>query len=256
MAGRDTVQALERGLTILEAVAESEDGLALAALAERLDVRPPTAFNLARTLTLRGYLDKSDAPVRYRLGLAALRLARQGERRRLVREGAKLFVELAQRWPDATIILAEPVGGELVVMLRMDTTMPTLLERAPHWTMPPYATAVSLCYLAFWPLSETSAYRRRHPFAEFGKAPWGSERRLEAFLAEARRQGFVRVAADRPYRVAAPVRAASGQCVAALGVSLHETGGANAKDRKRIIEDVKAGAERLSRALAGEEKEA
>jgi IclR family acetate operon transcriptional repressor len=253
MAGGNTVQALERGLTIVEAAAESEDGLSLADLAGRLGVRPPTAFNLARTLALRGYLDKSGTPVRYRLGSAAIRLVRVRERRRLVRAGAALFTELARRLPDATLVLAEPLGGELAAALRMDTTTPARLERSPYWSMPPYSTAASLCYLAFWPLSETADHRRRHAFAEYGRARWRTEARLNVFLEQARRRGYVLVQDDPPWRVAAPVRAASGQCVAALGVSLHETGGLNLKLRRAALEAVMEGAERLSATPAATE---
>ena len=53
-----TVQSVTRGLEILERAAAAESGLTLAELAAALGVSRPTAFNLAKTLVVRGYLEK------------------------------------------------------------------------------------------------------------------------------------------------------------------------------------------------------
>ncbi|MDZ4198376.1 MAG: helix-turn-helix domain-containing protein [Kiritimatiellia bacterium] len=249
MAGKETVQSLERGMAILEAVAASEEGLSLSDLAARLGVLPTTVFNLARTLVLRGYLDKGGRPVRYRLGPGAYRLVRNRERRRLVSETERTFREMARLFPDATLVLAEPLGIELAASLRMDTSPPSLLERAPNWVMPPYTTAVSVCFLAFWPLSETAAYRRRHSFSEHGRAFWREETKLDAALADARRAGFVLLTQDRPFRMAVPLRAPSGQYVAAFGLSLHETDGVSARLRKQAVRVWTAAASELSKRM-------
>jgi DNA-binding IclR family transcriptional regulator len=70
------VQALERALDLIEAVVQSPEGLSLRQMGELAELKSSTAFNLARTMTDRGYLRKTASrPVVYFPGPKMYQLA-------------------------------------------------------------------------------------------------------------------------------------------------------------------------------------
>ncbi|OGV65096.1 MAG: hypothetical protein A3K19_25550 [Lentisphaerae bacterium RIFOXYB12_FULL_65_16] len=246
MAHSDMVQSLARGLDLLRLAAESEHGLLLSELAARLQVRPPTAFNLARTLVAKGFLEKTSRPVRYRLGPAVAELAVLQHRRQWFRKAEMVVLEVFEALSDATVVLTEPTSDDLTVALRMAPARPGALERYPGRTMAPYTNATGLCYLAFAPDAECAAYRRRYPFVENAGRLWKRESELEQFLASAREKGLVVVADDAPFRTAAPVYGPGNQLVAVLGASFSHDQSAAAARKEQMRRTVTAAARRLS----------
>jgi IclR family transcriptional regulator, acetate operon repressor len=71
------IQSLDRGLTILQAVAVSKHPVNLGELAELLDVDRSSAFRLAQTLRRRGFLSTPAGRKDYILGSAIWTLSRQ-----------------------------------------------------------------------------------------------------------------------------------------------------------------------------------
>jgi DNA-binding IclR family transcriptional regulator len=65
------VRALERGLSILETVADAGEALSLSEIAKRHDLNLSTAFRLVRVLTQLRWLDSDDQSNQYRLGIRA-----------------------------------------------------------------------------------------------------------------------------------------------------------------------------------------
>ncbi len=243
------VQSLTRGLQILELAAASEQGVSLGEMAAALQVSPPTAHNLGRTLVAKGYLEKTARPVRYRLGAAVPQLAHARERRVWLREAEAQIRELYAQLRVATVLVAEPVAGEMMAALRMDPTRPGVLERFPNWALPPYGTALALCYQAFASDAARREYRQRHPFAEYGAAAWGTEAALDTFLVAARRQGLVVVCSNHPYRVAAPIFGPGNVFTGGIGASLSATRSPDSEDRARCAAHVQTAATVLSRVL-------
>src|SRR5437763_7935851 len=72
-----SIQSLDRGLLILEAVAKSPEPVSLGPLAAMLGVDRSSAFRLANTLRRRGYLANSSAGRDYILGPSVWRLSHQ-----------------------------------------------------------------------------------------------------------------------------------------------------------------------------------
>ena len=244
------IQSLVRGLEMLEAVAAADQGLALTELASRLELKSPTAFNLAKTLVAKGYMEKSKRPLRYRLGPAASGLARLREKRHWLEEGDTVIRALSREFCNSTVLLGESFGGEITPSLRMDSTRPDVMERNPGWAFPPYSSVIALCFQAFWAEPERAAYQRRHAFAEYGLNAWVSEERLAAFLADARRHGIVETVDQEAVRVAAPVFGSGTQLVASLGISFHLDGAAATSSlQQQIREAVLRGAGQLSACL-------
>jgi len=223
---RKLVQSLVRGLTILEQVAHSENGLSLSDLAGQLSLKPTTVHNLARTLVAKRFLVKKKPGVRYLLGAATLELAQMYESHSLVRHARRLIPELWRSAPNSLVMLAVDVGGEIVSRLRITWRRPGVLQGSSPVTLHPYGSGAPIVFQAFWSPQECALYRRKYPFREFGAQFWKTPDRLETALRRVRRRGFavLRFKGFGTVPMAAPVFGAGNQLVACVTMALPEQG--------------------------------
>ena len=240
MSGRSLVQSLVRGLAILESAASSENGVRLSEIAEELGVTRPTAFNLARTLVAKGYLVKTPAPVRYRVGPMLDQLSAERRNLRLAQALETAVRNLSDEFGDVWVFAAEPRAGETVATLRLDPARPAVLERPLQYVMPAYTTAAALAVYAFGGDGEQQAVENRYPFDEFGVQRWRTRKALDRALAEARRRGFVLLEAPQ-HRVVAPV-CSGGELCAVLGLSFGSNRSPSRPEKARAAKAVLAAA--------------
>jgi len=220
MAVSNVVQSVARAADILMLVAESEDGLTLQALSQSLGLKPTTTYNLARTLTVKGLLQKVPRPVRYQLGASFYAMVAHSAERSLRDQASKAVQRLARRFPQATVTYCEPIANEIMNLLRMSPERPGVLERPRDRSMQPYVNAASLVFQAFWPPDQRLAYQQHHPFDEFGAQIWESEAALAEFLAEARQLGYVAKPGRKIVPVAVPVFSDAHELLATVGIAV------------------------------------
>ncbi len=263
------VQSLSRGLAILDLVARSENGMALRDIREAMGLKASTAHNLLRTMVASGYLDKVTGPIRYRLGGAVLDLVHEYGDNALVNRASEVLPELYEQLrgilnldpsvlgpheklnnssfesADWTITLGRAVGAECMMVLRVSPERPKILER-PNKVLHPYGSAVTLAFQAYWSQSERDAYRLRHPFWRLGEPRWGTEEKLDDFLAEVRRKGYSIPDIHGPeiLRLAVPVFGPGHEILAVLGAGRWKKSMSD-QDRQKYIAMVKAAAARI-----------
>ncbi len=249
MAGSDLVQALARGLRILELAAASEDGVSVTQITEALGIKQPTAHNLTRTLIANGYLVRRSSPVRYALGPAVDSLSLRGNKRKW-REHAEDSVRgLAARLPAATVILAEWRAGDLAVFMRVHPSHPGHIELNPAMRLSPFTSACTLCFQAFAPAPEVGEFRKRYPHGETEIGRWSGLDELDEFLRKARRAGAVVLSDEKLYRVAAPIWGEQGRLVAVAGASINAAGGISNAESTEVFAQVSKAAQELSAQL-------
>lgn len=238
MAHSNFVQALERGTMIIDLVARSGSGLTLAEIADALGVKRPTAFNLTRTLVAHRYLEKTTRPVKFLLGPGVLEAAEAWRHREMARQFEGLVRSLASQI-DATVVLAEPLGGEVIAVHLIEKNRPGVVQHSAARRLAPYIHASTLCMMAFWPAAEEAAYVARYPFSEYGAGVWGTEERFRKFLEQARARGFVAWEAPTSrFLVGVPVYARQGTLLAAVGVSVAATEPLSKTRKDRIVQTV------------------
>lgn len=220
MAHSELVQALSRGLELLEWAAQSDAGLSVTETAQRLGVKPPTAHNLIRTLTAKSFLEKTGKPPRYVLGPALGELVQANGRRSLLRKAEALMPKLAKQLKSANVVFVEARGGEVYSSLRVTPERPGTVLRPVDQVMSPYSSASALTFMAWWPEEKRAAYRQRYPFAEYGAHLWKSKDELEAFLTTAVRRGrVVPPISQRGFIAAVPIFGRGGEIIAAVALS-------------------------------------
>lgn len=107
------VQAVDRAIALLEAVAKSQDAETSQTLADRCGLNRSTAWRLLLTLEHHGLVDRDDATNSYRIGLGILRLAGSAGIEPLVRRAHPVIRRLAEATGE-TANLAVPRGLEVV----------------------------------------------------------------------------------------------------------------------------------------------
>ena len=225
-------------MMILDLVARSGRGLTLAELADALGVKKPTAFNLARTQDEHRYLEKTSRPVRFLLGPGVLEVAEAWRHREMAQQFEGLVRHLAARI-DATVVLAESLGGEVIAVHLIETNRPGVVQHSATRRLAPYIHASTLCMLAFWPPAEEEAYVARYPFQEYGAGRWGSEERLRTFLEETRARGHVVwEATPGRFLVGVPVYSREGTLLAAIGVSATMTRSWSEPEKADVVRTV------------------
>jgi DNA-binding IclR family transcriptional regulator len=220
MAGSDLVQSLDRGLRILELAGRSENGVTLVILAQELGLSQPTVFNLARTLVQRGFLAKTERPIRYTLGRAVFDLAQDGFRGWPI-ESAKMeaLLRVLAAQPACSAIATDWLDGECLITMRMDASRRGVVQRPMQRVNSPYTMATSLCLLAFASDEDRASYLHRYPVPEYGGLHWSSESELLDFLEEVRTQGRCEPPGEH-YRVAAPFFGCGHMLLGSLGAYL------------------------------------
>lgn len=232
-------------MMIIDLVARSGSGLTLAEIADALGVKRPTAFNLTRTLVAHRYLEKTSRPIRFLLGPGVLEAAEAWRHREMARQFAGLVQELAGRI-DATVVLAEPLGGEVIAVHLIERNRAGVVQHSATRRLAPYIHASTLCMMAFWPAAEEAAYQARYPFQEYGAGIWGTEERLRTFLQETRARGYVEwEAPNSRFLVGVPVYSNEGTLLAAVGVSVAMTRPWSATEKAGVVRTVTEAVGRL-----------
>jgi DNA-binding IclR family transcriptional regulator len=225
MPASENVQSVVRATEILELVSFSEGGMTLKELSLALKLKPQTVHNLARTLVTRRLLEKLAHPPRYRLGEGLFQMVTRHHDHELRRKAGEAVHEIAARLPQATVVLAQGLGGEIQVLMRMSPERPGVAEQPQHHSLGAYASSSALVFQAFWTEEERNNFRRRYPFEEFGAGLWQSEATLDRYLEEVRQKGYALLPPTNraQLRVAVPLFGVGNELRAVLGASVPAT---------------------------------
>lgn len=235
MPASKVVQSVARAADILIFVAESDEGVTLQAISQSLDLKPTTAYNLARTLTTKGLLEKVPHPVRYRLGPTFYAMVAQQAESSLRERAATAVLHLAEHFPQATVTYCEPIANEIMTVLRISPERPGVLERPRNRMMQPYVNACTLIFQAFWSPEQRLAYTTHHSFYEYGAQVWRTREALDLFLSEAREAGYVVRPHAEVIPIAMPVFSRTQELIGTLGIAQPMQTG---YDADRMIGDI------------------
>jgi len=215
-------QTLTRGLDMIRLVAEgvTEAG----AIARAMDLPRSTAQRLLASLTAAGFLHNLPRQG-YRLGPELIRLCACARAQRPLEALARPVLERLAAETGDTVHLGVPEGSEVLYLDKIDGTRGLEMRSRPGQRMPMALTGIGKAMLATlpetrWPGAYAAAAERQaaHP-GRVAPRPWPA---VEADLRAIARHG---ISFDREENeigiccVAAAIRDASGQMVAALSLA-------------------------------------
>jgi IclR family transcriptional regulator, pca regulon regulatory protein len=248
-------RSLERGLAILACFTPERPVLGVAEIAEELGMSRPTTHRYVSTLVAQGYLSR-DASRKYRLALGAVDLGMSTlNAMGLCNHARPDLRELARR-SGHTVEMAVLDGLEILLL---DSVRPPRGERAKSddetqrgTRLPAYCTSMGKVLLAHLPARRLSRLIPELDLVGHGPKTITSQAALRRQLEEVVREGFAvndEELSAGACAIAAPVRDASGDVVAAVNVSARH----GALDVEDLVEwftgQVLATAERISTRL-------
>ena len=219
----ESTNTVERTLSILETVAQSEHGMSNSDLSRRLKIPKSSASYILRVLERRGYLLRDDAG-KYRMGLKLVTLTTGALAHLDVREVAKPVLEqflVKSRLPEAHLAVLD--NGRAVYVEKVET--PDSFIKMDIWVghrLPVHTTAIGKALVAHLPESEIMRILEMRGMEKKTRRSITSPQKFLRELEKVRKYGFAvddEENADGVRCVAAPIFDAAGKVTASLGTS-------------------------------------
>jgi len=109
-----SVQSIDRTFDILELLSHFESGLSLTEISEKIDLPKSTVHRLLKVLRDRNYIEKSDSPNVYRLGLAFIELCSGLLNSLELKTEAQVYLRKLMQQTGQVVFLAIQQEGEVV----------------------------------------------------------------------------------------------------------------------------------------------
>jgi DNA-binding IclR family transcriptional regulator len=222
VAKRGQVASVERALTILELLAGRSQGMSTSDLSRRARIPKSSTSYLLRTLVTRGYVHRDGDTGNHTLGTRLLSLGGQAMQGMELRDVALPYLRHIAERTKLDTHLAILDHGDAVYVERIESSgfikMATWIGRR----MVPHVTAVGKALICGHDRAALEDIIEFHPLRPITPRTITTLPRLMAELAETRQRGYAIDNEEHEARVrcvAAPVFAASGSVVAAIGVS-------------------------------------
>lgn len=219
--GAGTVQALERAVHLLQALAK--DGEAnLTDLALRIGMPPSSAHRLLTTLETYALVEFSSATQEWGIGVEAFRIGSAFTQRGQLVERARVVMHRLVEDTGETANLAQEHDGEVVVLSQADTPNPIRAFFRAGTRVAMHSSGIGKALLAEKDRASIERLLQRRGLAEFTPKTLTSPERLFADLALTRERGWSfddeeRYAGMRC--IAAPIFNAHGEAIAGISVS-------------------------------------
>jgi IclR family acetate operon transcriptional repressor len=217
-----SIQSLDRGLLILEAVGKSPDPISLAQLAAMLAIDRSSAFRLANTLKRRGFLANPSTGKDYILGPSVWRLSRQYDWSKMLATVAHDHLKTLAADTNETAHLAVREGRKALFIDHVTTSHVIAISGQTGELVPLYCTSHGKALLADFTEQDLGQLFGGKPLKAFTKNSIQSLRALAKECQEIRSQGFATDESeylDGVRCIAAPIRDRDGAVIASIGIS-------------------------------------
>jgi IclR family acetate operon transcriptional repressor len=217
-----SIQSLGRGLTILEAVAESTEPVALKQLTGLLGIDRSSIFRLANTLRQRRFLANPDGRKEYILGPSIWRLSRKYGRNVLIAFCREHVRNLSVTTGETAHLAVRDGAKALFIDCHVATGQVLTVSGQTGELVPLHATAHGKALLADLDFQELETLLGSGPLHAYTKRTTTGLGDLSRLCARINRRGFA--SDDGEFVeglrcVAAPVRDQDGVVIASIGIS-------------------------------------
>lgn len=249
------IEALERGLRVLEAFSRESPSLSMTEIAEHAGLTKSTAFRFTYTLEELGYLNRDPETKRYRPGLKVLRLGFSALNSLEMGQIAQSYLKDLSVRCGLTTNMTVRDGTDIVYVVRNKTQEILSVDLHLGSRLPVYCTSQGKAQLIDLSRQELEGLLGPGPYPAMGPNTITTLDGLVAELERVRRQGYAindQELAAGIRSVAAPVRGPQKRVVAAINISVP-----SARASRREVEETLAPmlietAEQISLALGAE----
>lgn len=213
--------SLQRGLRILETIANSKNGMTLSQISLRFGFCKSTTFRLLRTLREMGYVHCFEEERRYFVTDKLLTLGKEASVKLSLRSGATPHLRTLRKTSNLTVLLAAVEGCQVVVVEQFEAPS----SHISSWVgkrLPLHSTSIGKVALAFMPDEEIDLALKTFGMQRFNVNTIVSSERLKRHLNTVRNQGFAFENEESELEVrsvAAPIFSHLGKVVAAIALA-------------------------------------
>ena len=217
-----SIQSLGRGLTILEAVADSREPVALKQLAGLLGIDRSSIFRLANTLRQRRFLANPDGRKEYILGPSVWRLSRKYGRNVLIAFCREHLRALSSHTSETAHLAVRDGAKALFIDCQVATGQVLTVSGQTGELVPLYATAHGKALLVDLDLQELETALGPGPIHAYTRRTITDVAELARVCGRIDRRGYATddgEFVDGLRCVAAPIRDQDGVVIASIGIS-------------------------------------
>jgi IclR family KDG regulon transcriptional repressor len=222
-SGRDyTLSSVRNALRLLCAFTPAEPELGVSELASRLGVGKSTVHRLLGTLKQEGFVQQNPRTGRYALGLRLLDLGAQAAARLDLRESAAPFLDDLRNRTGETTHIAVLDGAEVVYVERRESPRTLRLFGQVGRRNAAHCTSTGKVLLAHLPARRLEALLETMPLEPRTPSTITDRQQLREELAKVRTLGYATNVNESEIgiaSIAAPIRDATGEVVAAISVA-------------------------------------
>lgn len=220
--GTAPIQSLDRGLAILEAVGRARRPVSLAELASLLEIDRSSAYRLANTLRRRGFLAQQADSKQYLLGSAVWRLASHFRFRDVIAQTARPYIDRLAAETGETTHLAILEGTTAVLIDHQLSGQAVGVSAGSGFSVPLHCTSIGKALIADLDSRQLVQLLGRGPLPALTKRTIVDIETLAEDCRRSRRRGYSLDDEENHAGVrcvGAALRDASGEVIAAIGVS-------------------------------------
>ncbi|WP_347491263.1 IclR family transcriptional regulator [Desulfoscipio sp. XC116] len=244
-----TVQAVDRTLAILEALAKHREPIALTVLSVKLGLNISTVHRLLNTLIVAGFVEQEPNQGHYRLGLKTFEIGNAALYNLDIRSIAKPYLkELVDRCGE-TANLSVLNRGDVVYIDQVESVSIVKMFAKPGTRGPAYCTASGKVLLAALTPGEVNLIIKETKFFRHTESTITDHELLKKELTKIRKQNYAVDLGELEEGVkcvAAPIRNHEGKTIAAISVSGPDVRISHGFPQAELIKMVTEAANRIS----------
>lgn len=185
-----SIQSVQRALSILEILRNHPDGLGVTEISNRLDVAKSTAFRLLFSLLEEGYVQKDNQTDQYRLGLKLLQLGNEVAKSMDLRRVATPYLKKLVDLTGETTHLAIYEKGEVVYIDKLESSATIRMYSQVGLRAPAHCTGLGKAMLSGLPDEEIDRVIETKGLQKFTETTLITRGQLMKALKEANGNGY------------------------------------------------------------------
>lgn len=216
------VQSLVRALSILNALAESEDGMTLTEIAQQVKLPPSTAHRLLTTMQHERYVSFDGERTLWFVGVQAFSVGNSFTKNRNLSQIARPYMRALMEESGETVNLAVADGGEVIFLSQVECRKMMRALVTPGRRALMHCSGVGKALLAFLPEEELHSVVALHGLPKITERTLVTQADLEQDLEHSRQRGYALDDEEHAVGlrcVAGVVRDETGLPIAALSLS-------------------------------------
>ncbi|ABR47466.1 Transcriptional regulator IclR-like protein [Alkaliphilus metalliredigens QYMF] len=145
---KESVQSVDRALTILEVLSDSEDGLGITEISTKIVLHKSTVHRLLATLIYKGYVEQNEKTNKYKLTLKLFELGHKRIEKMDILSIAKPYLRQLMEKTNEVIHLVVREGAEIVYIDKVESENTIRMHSSIGKRSPAYCTSVGKAILA------------------------------------------------------------------------------------------------------------